>query len=346
MGLFSFFRKNKQESASGQGEFLSRSAGESSAAQNSRGSRSAGNSRKSSKAGKDESVDPVLPEKKRARRRLIGAVALVLAVVIVLPMILDSEPRPLADDIAIQIPSKDGKDAAKDTVADAKPATSSSSATSTASAAQPKEEFVDPATLAPANEKPAIAPVAPAMPSGPANAPLAKLTEPAAAVAEKPADKPEAPKPAAKPEAKADAKADVKESKAPAKPTEHKDDHKKDVKEAAKPKTADKPDDAARAMAILEGKSATADKKPAASAPAATGGKFVIQVAALATQEKIDELRGKLNSAGIKSFTQKVATQSGDRTRIRVGPFASRDEADKMRARINKLGLNATIVPA
>src|SRR5450830_286060 len=343
MGLFSFFRKNKQESASGQGEFLSRSAGESSAAQNSRGSRSAGNSRKSSKAGIDESVDPVLPEKKRARRRLIGAVALVLAVVIVLPMILDSEPRPLADDIAIQIPSKDGNDAAKDTVADAKPATSVASANS---AAQPKEEFVDPATLAPANEKPAIAPGAPAMPSGPANAPLAKLTEPAAPAAEKPADKPEAPKPAAKPETKADAKADVKESKAPAKPTEHKDDHKKDVKEAAKPKTADKPDDAARAMAILEGKSATADKKPAASAPAATGGKFVIQVAALATQEKIDELRGKLNSAGIKSFTQKVATQSGDRTRIRVGPFASRDEADKMRARINKLGLNATIVPA
>src|SRR5450830_723622 len=172
MGLFSFFRKNKQESASGQGEFLSRSAGESSAAQNSRGSRSAGNSRKSSKAGKDESVDPVLPEKKRARRRLIGAVALVLAVVIVLPMVLDSEPRPLADDIAIQIPSKDG---GKDS--DAKSAAA-------VAAAQPKEEFVDPATLAPATEKPAIAPGAPAMPSGPANAPLAKLTEPAAAVAE------------------------------------------------------------------------------------------------------------------------------------------------------------------
>src|SRR5450830_1845333 len=149
MGLFSFFRKNKQESASGQGEFLSRSAGESSAAQNSRGSRSAGNSRKSSKAGKDESVDPVLPEKKRARRRLIGAVALVLAVVIVLPMILDSEPRPLADDIAIQIPSKDGKDAAKD---------AKDVSTETKQAAQPKEEFVDPATLAPAAEKPAIAP--------------------------------------------------------------------------------------------------------------------------------------------------------------------------------------------
>lgn len=328
MGLFSFFRKNKQESASGQGEFLSRSAGESSAT---RSSRSNPNSRKSGKAGKEDSVDPVLPEKKRARRRLIGAVALVLAVVIVLPMVLDSEPRPLADDIAIQIPSKDGKDTAKDVSSDAKQA-----------AAQPKEEFVDPATLAPAGEKPAIAPGAPAMPSGPANSVLAKpsvAAEPVAPAVEKPA--PEAPKASVK----AEAKADVKESKSAAKPAEHKDDHKKDVKEVAKPKAADKPDDAARALAILEGKPATTDKKPAA-APAAAGGKFVIQVAALATQEKIDELRNKLSGAGIKSYTQKVATQSGDRTRIRVGPFASRDEADKVRAKINKLGLNATIVPA
>jgi len=319
MGLFSFFRKNKQESASGQGEFLSRSAGESSATR----SRSAANTRKSStgKAGKEESVDPVLPEKKRARRRLIGAVALVLAVVIVLPMVLDSEPRPLADDIAIQIPSKDG---GKDS--DAKSAAA-------VAAAQPKEEFVDPATLAPATEKPAIAPGAPAMPSGPANAAadkpaaasqLAQPTPVPEKTVEKPAEKPE-PKP----------KADVKEAKPAAKTAERKDDHKKDSKEA-------KPDDSARALAILEGK--PADRKPAATA--AAGGKFVIQVAALATQEKIDELRGKLNGAGIKSFTQKVATQSGDRTRIRVGPFASRDEADKMRARINKLGLNATIVPA
>ncbi|RFB73985.1 MULTISPECIES: SPOR domain-containing protein [unclassified Herbaspirillum] len=341
MGLFSFFRKNKQESASGQGEFLSRSAGGDPAAQNSRGGRSAGNARKSGKAGKDESVDPVLPEKKRARRRLIGAVALVLAVVIVLPMILDSEPRPLADDIAIQIPSKDGKDAAKDTVA------SSAAADKSKAAAEPKEEFVDPATMNADVEKPAIAPGASAMPSGPANAPLAQVAKPATptspVVVEKPVEKPAA-KPEVKAEVKADSKADVKDSKTAAKPAEHKDDHKKDVKEAAKPKAADKPDDAARALAILEGKPATADKKPAPT-PAA-GGKFVIQVAALATQEKIDELRGKLNGAGIKSYTQKVATQSGDRTRIRVGPFASRDEADKMRAKINKLGLNATVVPA
>ena len=42
----------------------------------------------------------------RARRRLAGAVALVVAAIIVLPMVLDSEPVPVADDIAINVPQR------------------------------------------------------------------------------------------------------------------------------------------------------------------------------------------------------------------------------------------------
>src|SRR3990167_6025338 len=95
MGLFTFLRKNKQESTSGDAAFFSRAEEESNAIRG-RGKRKQGN----------QPEDPVLPEKKRARRRLVGAIALVLAMVIGLPMILDSEPKPLADDIAIQIPSK------------------------------------------------------------------------------------------------------------------------------------------------------------------------------------------------------------------------------------------------
>lgn len=48
--------------------------------------------------------DEELQLKKRARRRLVGAIALVLAVVVFLPMILDNEPKPLSEDIAISIP--------------------------------------------------------------------------------------------------------------------------------------------------------------------------------------------------------------------------------------------------
>ena len=43
--------------------------------------------------------------RKRARRRLIGAIALTTLVIVTLPMVLDGEPRPIGDDIAVQIPS-------------------------------------------------------------------------------------------------------------------------------------------------------------------------------------------------------------------------------------------------
>lgn len=42
----------------------------------------------------------------RARRRLIGAAALLLAVAVFVPMLLDSEPRPVPDNIPIDIPSE------------------------------------------------------------------------------------------------------------------------------------------------------------------------------------------------------------------------------------------------
>ncbi|MDE2118702.1 MAG: SPOR domain-containing protein [Betaproteobacteria bacterium] len=45
--------------------------------------------------------------KRKARRRLIGAVALTTVIVVLLPMLLDSEPRPVGQDIELRIPDKD-----------------------------------------------------------------------------------------------------------------------------------------------------------------------------------------------------------------------------------------------
>lgn len=45
--------------------------------------------------------------KRKARRRLIGAVALTTAIVVLLPMLLDSEPRLVGQDIELRIPDKD-----------------------------------------------------------------------------------------------------------------------------------------------------------------------------------------------------------------------------------------------
>jgi DedD protein len=49
--------------------------------------------------------DEELQLKRRARRRLIGAIVLVTAIVVVLPMVLDSEPKPSGEEVAIRIPS-------------------------------------------------------------------------------------------------------------------------------------------------------------------------------------------------------------------------------------------------
>lgn len=113
--------------------------------------------------------DEELQLKKRARRRLVGAIVLVTAVAVVLPMILDSEPKPATQNISIQIPSPDAG------VVSTKPAP-----------LKPVE------TATPAATPVAAAPAAPA----PAESKAAPKAE------SKPEPKPE-PKPVAKAESKA-----------------------------------------------------------------------------------------------------------------------------------------------
>lgn len=45
--------------------------------------------------------------RRRARRRLIGAIALALLVIVVLPMLFEPEPKPLGEDVDIRIPGQD-----------------------------------------------------------------------------------------------------------------------------------------------------------------------------------------------------------------------------------------------
>jgi DedD protein len=45
--------------------------------------------------------------RRRARRRLIGAVALVILVVVLLPIVLDQQPKPVTQVLTVQIPSQD-----------------------------------------------------------------------------------------------------------------------------------------------------------------------------------------------------------------------------------------------
>lgn len=99
MGLFSFGKKD--DAPSGRDAYPDSSRGSRQTVRTER------RTRRTERPDTDAMMlDPTLPEKQRARRRLVGAVALVLAAVIVLPMVLDSHPKPVTDDIAIDIPNR------------------------------------------------------------------------------------------------------------------------------------------------------------------------------------------------------------------------------------------------
>ena len=323
MGLLSFLSKNKQETASGEGEFYSRAEEESQVARGRK--RRQGKSSKTANASGNSPVDPVLPEKKRARRRLVGAIALVLAMIIGLPMILDSEPKPVSEDIAIQIPSKDKQSIPPAVLASTSAPASGASVPLAASLGQQEQVVQMPPPNASASVPTSATPVRMPAPAVAPNASVPSSPVAAAPVKAKPDAKPqEKPVPVSVPVAAS--AHETADTKAPAK-VEHAEKH-----------------DEARAEAILEGKDATDGGKPNAEKKSA---KFVVQVAALASQEKVTELQGKLTEAGIKSYVQKVATDSGERImRVRIGPFSSKDEAESARAKLSKMGLSGKLMPS
>jgi DedD protein len=122
--------------------------------------------------------------------------------------------------------------------------------------------------------------------------------------------------------------------KAEAKP-ETRTEPKPETKVAAKPES--KPDEGAKAQALLEG-------KPLATTPVVAEGRFVVQVGAFADVAKARETRLKLEHAGLKTYTQVVETKDGKRIRVRVGPFASKADAERAADKVKGLDLQAAVL--
>lgn len=291
--------------------------------------------------------DELLLLRKRARRRLVGAIVLVSLSTAVLWNVVDALPeqamKPEAVDITgLQMASQ--------------PAASPVVASAPVAASQPVTDLL--ATLPPdepeqASSVPAVKapPATVAVPPPPAATqplvPAQPVAPPAVAKPEpKPVPKPEPkPEPAPKPEPKPVAKPEPKpEPKPVAKP-----EPKPTVKES-KPREEKK---AADPMAILEGREAHAEPaKPAKerveadAKPAEGGKKFSIQLAALSDPQKVDALRSKLAASGVAARFSKVQTSKGEVTRVRVGPFKSREEADAAMRRLSKAGVTGIVVGA
>jgi len=271
----------------------------------------------------------------RARRRLIGAVALVLTGVVVFPLIFETQPKPVASTMSLVIPSQNS--------ASIMPAPPSSVPVADAKAAA------------------AVAESAPKSASG-SQANAAKLPAPAAAQTTAVPKSVETASPAATLKPSLPAPAEV------AKPAQEPvQKHAQSVPPSAAKVAAPahpKPQpsqhaiaSAQQALAALEGKQPDQITKAQAEAALAQSGqgsggtshasssaRYVIQAGAYADSKAAHEVRVKIEHAGFKTYTQVVDTQAGKRIRVRIGPFSSRQQADQALARIKALGLSAVVL--
>lgn len=284
-----------------------------------------------------ESPPSVEQVRKQAKRRLIGVAILVMAAVVVFPMLFDTQPRPVPVDMPIEIPSRKvakplqvdapavaeapaapkpapdpvGANASGKLLAEPQSTSAVGSSDHRAGKPEPDEVIIE------STKPPATLPGTAAKPDGPKGEGVAKAAVPA-----EPAKKEPAPAP--------------KASAATDKPAD----------KAAPPVVRKDPGaEAARALALLEGRPAPASPTPAAAtASEPSGTRYIVQVGAFADAAVAQATRDKLERAGLKTYTHVAQLPEGKRTRVRLGPFATRSDAEKAAARAKAQGVSAAIL--
>jgi DedD protein len=249
--------------------------------------------------------------RRRARRRLIGAIVLALAAAVIVPMLLESDPKPLGEDVSVKIPPEDGG------------------------------KFVN--QLSDKGAKPVT--VAPAPKSEPAKDPAKDMVkEPA----KEPAPANAAPAPAAPPDSpattnvpatkKSIAQAEQKVLGAPAKP----------AATFSAPAAAPAPVTAPSVVPPAAGGAATPAPAIAArdASKSAAGESFSVQLAAFADDKGANALANKLKRATYSAYTEPLTTSKGTLWRVRVGPFPSREAAVEIRDKLKSEGYSGIVAVA
>ncbi|HEY9461093.1 MAG TPA: SPOR domain-containing protein [Paralcaligenes sp.] len=238
----------------------------------------------------------------RARRRLIGALALVVAAVIVVPMLLDTEPTPDQAKAPLVVPAITPP-APQTGAPTAVPGDADSTADADAPLPTPDEALPDSGVSGDAAAPPAEVPPPPAKPRS-ESAPSAR------------------PEASTAPQAKSRPSEKSSESRAEAK-SESKSNHVK------------RTDDGSAALALLEGRQprqASPEKKPAQ-------GNYTLQIAAYSADKDAQARRDRLVASGVTNAYIETATSGGKATyRLRVGPFPTREAAQAAQARLRALG--------
>ena len=250
--------------------------------------------------------------RRRARRRLIGAVVLALAAAVIVPMLLESDPKPLGEDVSVKIPSEDGgkfvnrlsdksaKAAAVAPAAKSEPATEPAKEPAREPNKEPPKADASPVTVPPPEAAPAVS-NAPTPRKSISQAEQKMLGTPARPAA---TASPPAPVPAAAPAASAATPAPAPAAAAPTKDT---------------------------------GKD---------SVKAAGGESYSVQLAAFADDKGANALANKLKRATYPAYTEPLTTSKGTLWRVRVGPYPSRDAAVEIRDKLKSEGYSGIVAVA
>ena len=252
--------------------------------------------------------------RRRARRRLVGAIVLALAAAVFVPMLLESEPKPLGEDVSVRIPPvDDGKFVNKlGEKGRGEPKAAAAKGDAKADAAKKDGVRAEPAK-------------ADAEPSAPAKAEAPAQDAPAVAVAA--TEPPPPPTPPKRSLEEAEQRVLAAPAKAPASP-------------APTPAEKASPPPAAPAAAAP---APSAPPAPVAAAPAparAEGGAagFSVQLAAFSDDKGANAFANRLKKSGYTAYTEPLETSRGTLWRVRVGPFPSRETAAAVRDKLKAEG--------
>ncbi|HET9046052.1 MAG TPA: SPOR domain-containing protein [Casimicrobiaceae bacterium] len=268
--------------------------------------------------------------RRRARRRLVGAIVLALAAAVIVPMLLESDPKPLGDSVAVKIPPvDDGKfvnrlsDGAAPRPAEVAPPKGDAT-TARKSVSDAEKAVVNPPGKAPKYDTQIAAEKAPSPPPGIASAPA--TTAPADTNVSAP-----------KAEAKSDTKVETK--------VETKAEPKSEAPPGPKPEVA-KAETKSEAKAEPKAEAKAPAEAAAHIAPPAVKDGFSVQLAAFSDDKGANALANRLKRTGYPAYTEPLKTSRGTLWRVRVGPYPTRDTANGVRDKLKAEGQSGIVAPS
>ena len=253
--------------------------------------------------------------RRRARRRLVGAIVLALGAAVIVPMLLESDPKPLGDDVSVKIPPiDDGKfvNRLSDPPAKVEPGR-----TEPGTAAKEIRKETTPQSDAPAQKS--LADAEKAVIAPPAKTSKYDTSTPSEKVAT--ASAPSAPAVAAAPPVTVEPPQPASSAPAETRTT-------------------------SAASAATESKAFVASAVPSIPPAQSARDGFAVQLAAYSDDKGANALANRLKRSGYPAYTEPLKTSRGTLWRVRVGPYPSRDAATGVRDKLKAEGQSGIVASA